>query len=111
MPLVSESFKCPLQSLINDPIHSPHLSFVSAIKKCLPRAVLHFLLLFCVFFTRKKIGWRQYAMTWVSKSAKNTAFRKKQIFSKSLSPNVLVRFPLPLFFNACSGEEKIPGNI
>lgn len=54
MPHVLESFKCPSQSLINDPIHSPLPSFVSATEKCLPRATLHFLLLFCVFFKRKK---------------------------------------------------------
>jgi hypothetical protein len=48
------SFKRPLQNLIKDPIHSPLLSFVSAIEKCLPRTILHFLPLFCVFFKRKK---------------------------------------------------------
>lgn len=84
-PRVSESFKCPLQSFVNDPIHSPLTSFVSAIKKCLPRAILHFLLLFCVFFKRrrKKKSWRRDALTWV-KVSRELRISKKQIFSKLL---------------------------
>lgn len=113
MPRVLESFKCPLQSFINDPIHSPRMSFVSAIKKCLPRALLHFLLLFCVFFKRRKKKKLAVGRTDLGQSqprARELPFSKKQIFSKlwpRMSQGDLFIF---IFLKSvCSGEEMLRG--
>lgn len=85
----------------------PLPSFVSATEKCLPRAILHFLLLFCVFFKRKKkVGFSTLRLG----SANRLRVSKKQIFWKLFCP----RCPTVIYFfkkikNACAREEKIPG--
>ena len=99
-PGVSESFKCPLQSLINDPIHSPLPSFVSATEKCLPRAILHFLLLFSVFLKKKKkVGFETRGL--------GSALRKSRSVQNSFAPRCPSVISFFFFLNPRAGEEKL----
>ena len=80
----------------------PLPSFVSATEKCLPRAILHFLLLFCVFLKKKKVGFETQGL--------GSALRKSRSVQNSFAP----RCPSVIFFfflNARAGEEKLPGYV
>lgn len=70
-------FQMPFTEPHQRPDSFPLPSFVSATEKCLPRAILHFLLLFCVFFKRKKkVGFSTLRLG----SANRLRVSKKQIF-------------------------------